>query len=160
MTFSLFILFIIAMSILAGYEFYDYDGFIRYDIPDELVGTVMLPEEWEIVIDDDGWIQIMDTSTEEVIAEEIQRCWYSREKNYDENNPKYSEIFPLEYVWGTSHSNGGQYCSSNGSTGSEIWTWDFHSDIERYYVRLYILREDFSKEFIQQIANSYRYIGR
>ena len=147
----------VSMFMFTACEFYDYDGFVRYNIPDELVGTVMLPEEWEIVTDEEGWIQFIDKTTGEVLAEQIDKNY----KDYNEYNLKYSEFFPLEYGFGTGYSCGGQYYIWNTSTGIEIRTWDFYSDIETSYcIRLYILREDFSDEFLRQIASSYLYAGR
>lgn len=150
----------LSIGLLTACKVYNYAGFVRYDLPDDLVGTVMLPGQWETVTDKRGWIQFVDTTTGEVVAEQIRRVRYRNDREEEERNSKYADLFPLEYVFGTGYSDGGQVYIWTIPSGIEIRTWQFYSDANNYCITLYILREDFTEDFIWQIAFSYRYVER
>lgn len=134
----------------------NYEGYERVDLPNEQLGSVMLPENWEIV-SNEGWMTILNTDTEEVIAEELRQGYYINNTDERAYNPKYSGYAFVEYISGSGNSNGGQYsiCKyNNGQLEIELKTLSFSGRDSRYDSTFYILQE-VSIDILSKIAKSY-----
>lgn len=156
-------------SIIALVQFFfysqcsqDYDGYRRVNLPDEQLGSVMLPENWEVTTED-GYMYFLDADSGEVIAEEHFRGMYYHIGNTTTDERRYNEKFE-NYVWiegikGSGNSNGGQYgvflCMYEGREFVMRRLYFFGGN-SNYSLEMYVLQE-VSTEVLSAIAKSYQY---
>ena len=155
---SLILCFIVTFFCLTGCV--NYEGYKRVDIPNEQLGSVMLPENWEI-ISQEGWMTIFDAETKEIVAEELTHgCFYSIGGNYTDErvyNPKYSDYVLLEGITGSGNSNCGQYSIrkyNNGQSDVELKILYFFGR-DSNYCSEFCMVQDVSIDVLSKIAKSY-----
>ncbi len=161
---------------LAQFFFYsqcsqDYDGYRRVNLPDEQLGSVMLPENWEVTTED-GYMYFLDADSGEVIAEEHFRGIYIHDLYYDSSgklceeitderryNEKFENYVESEGIEASGNSNGGQYgiflCMYEGRE-FEMRSLLFIGTNSHYSLEMYVLQE-VSTEVLSAIAKSYQY---
>lgn len=160
-----------AISIMLGVCFsfsgcINYDGYRRVKLPDEQLGSVMLPENWEVTTEN-GYLCFKDADSGEIIAEEhfrgiyIYDIYYDIEKITDERvyNEKFKDYIELEGIEGSGNSNGGQYgifrCMVEGKE-MELGSLLFIGRNSNYSLEMYVIQE-VPSEVLSKIAKSYEY---
>lgn len=146
----------------------NYEGYQRLKMPDEYLGTVMLPETWEILERDEAndFIRFADRESGNIIAEEYSRGIYISYGNgsvIDERiyNEKFKNYRLKESVESSGNSNGGQYSILRFLFEGEVietgrlWFSGYPGD-SNYSVEFYFLCS-VEKETLSKIAKSYQY---
>ena len=140
----------------------NYDGYRRVNLLDEQLGSVMLPENWEVTTEN-GYMYFLDADSGEVIAEEHFRGRYYHigNKTIDERryNEKFENYVRVEGIEGSGNSNGGQYgvflCMYEGKELVMRRLFFFGSD-SSFSLEMYVLQE-VSTDVLSKIAKSYEY---
>ena len=149
----------------------NYDGYRRVNLLDEQLGSVMLPENWEVTTEN-GYMYFLDADSGEVIAEEHFRGIYIHDLYYDSNgklceeitderryNEKFENYVESEGIEASGNSNGGQYgiflCVYEGRE-FEMRSLLFIGTNSHYSLEMYVLQA-VSTEVLSAIAKSYQY---
>ena len=139
----------------------NYDGYKRVKLPDDALGSVMLPNEW-VVTKENEKIQFVDANTGDVIAEEYYKgiyIHYGSGELIDERvyNEKFQNYIVIEGVEASGNSNGGQYevfrCRIEASE-IKIGSLLFIGNDSNYSLKMYTLHE-VPSEILSKIAKSY-----
>ena len=140
----------------------NYDGYRRVNLLDEQLGSVMLPENWEVTTEN-GYMYFLDADSGEVIAEEHFRGRYYHigNKTIDERryNEKFENYVRVEGIEGSGNSNGGQYgvflCMYEGKE-LVMRRLFFFFLFSSFSLEMYVLQE-VSTDVLSKIAKSYEY---
>ncbi len=140
----------------------EYSGFREIKIPDESIGTVMLPDNWNFITDN-GWLYIEDSETGDIIAFQHSRglhYWIASEE-YDERefNPsyEYEKIGVIDYITGNSNL-------SNCSLGEyiidveniQLYEIYFTSGQDYHYSIFFVfISDEIDLKILEKISKSY-----
>ncbi len=140
-----------------------YEGYQEVKIPDENIGSVMIPNNWEFVTEA-GWIYIVDSNTNDILAFEYARgnYYWVGTQNYDERqfNPLYVDYLQKETVQDLTGNSNLSNCyilefEIDGNT-KDLLSLVFTSfDDSRYSIKFIFDSSEIDQTILINIADSY-----
>ncbi|MGD9909853.1 MAG: hypothetical protein AB7U79_04510 [Candidatus Izemoplasmatales bacterium] len=133
------------------------NGYQKVNIPDEKLGSVELPLDWDFV-ESDGWISIINSDTQESLAIEEYHGMYG-EWAYNEYFESYSriELISSDYS-GSTGAHFSLYRFSTPDGEMELYTIFMQSNNDPGYSTSFVfLVEAMDTTILQEIIASYSY---
>ncbi|MCK9471548.1 MAG: hypothetical protein WC006_08635 [Bacilli bacterium] len=156
---------IIAIVLLVNGCSSKYKGYKQVDLPDSKTGSIKIPDNWKTIIDDDGWINIIDSDTNSLVGVQYYYGEYYQKglNEYDTRvyNPYFKNYNFTESQLKSGNSNGGQWgiytLEIENGQNEFLYLWIFGK--ESYYdyaIRIIIIDSMVDSTVLDNIAKSYR----
>ncbi|MDD4070525.1 MAG: hypothetical protein PHF05_08790 [Candidatus Izemoplasmatales bacterium] len=140
-----------------------YEGYQEVKIPDEMLGTIMMPNNWQFEVINE-WIYIMDNDTGSIIAFQYYKGLYywvgTEEHNELIFNPQYDGYEKLSVVKDLTGNSNLSNCNlfefNIDGENSEILGLYFTSNIDFHYsIEFIFIALEINQKILINIADSY-----
>lgn len=140
-----------------------YEGYKLVDLPDEKTGSLRIPNNWEIIVNDDGWINIIDGNTDSLLGVQYYYGEYYNigKTNYDTRiyNPYFDNYNFIENAVKSGNSNQAQwgvYTLEVDEEQIEIIYLFFSGKNSSYQIEVIIIEKTINSLILDKIAKSYK----